>query len=127
MALQSGDIQLMSDAMPGAVGPINTGKVKAMGIADQRRSPFLPDVPTIAEQGVQGVVAVGWIGLRRRPTPEPILDRMSAEVMQILKEPEVLEKLKGLAFVPAKELRQEFEAYIALENIKWRRSSRTPA
>ena len=47
--------------------------------------------------------------------------------MKILKEPEVLEKLKSLAFVPAKESRQEFEAYIALENVKWRRSSRTPA
>src|SRR6266404_6752369 len=42
MALQSGDIQLMSDAVPGAVGPVNAGKVTALGIADQRRSPFLP-------------------------------------------------------------------------------------
>jgi tripartite-type tricarboxylate transporter receptor subunit TctC len=122
MALQSGDIQLLSDAVPGAVGPINSGKVKAIGIADQRRSPFLPDVPTIAEQGVQGVVAVGWIGLSAPArTPEPILDRLSAEVMKILKEPEVLEKLKSLAFVPAKESRQEFEAYIAIENTKWRK------
>ena len=128
MALQGGDIQLMSDAVPGAVGPINTGKVKAIGIADQRRSPFLPDVPTIAEQGIQGVVAVGWIGLSAPArTPEPILDKISAEVMRILKEPEVLDRLKGLAFVPAKESRQEFEAYIALENVKWKRSSRTPA
>jgi len=122
MALQSGDIQLMSDAIPGAVGPVNTGKVKAIGIADQRRSPFLPDLPTIAEQGVEGVVAVGWIGLSAPArTPEPILDRLSAEVMNILKQPEVLEKLKSLAFVPARESRQEFEAYIALENTKWRR------
>jgi tripartite-type tricarboxylate transporter receptor subunit TctC len=122
MALQAGDIQLMSDAVPGAVGPINTGKVKAIGIADQRRSPFLPDVPTIAEQGIQGVVAVGWIGLSAPArTPEPILDKISAEVMRILKEPEVLDKLKGLAFVPAKESRQEFEAYIALENVKWKK------
>ena len=122
MALQSGDIQLMSDAVPGAVGPVNTGKVRAIGIADQRRSPFLPDLPTIAEQGVEGVVAVGWIGLSAPArTPEPILDRLSAEVMKILKQPEVLEKLKSLAFVPAKESRQEFEAYIALENTKWRK------
>ena len=122
MALQSGDIQLMSDAVPGAVGPINAGKVRALGIADQRRSPFLPGVPTIAEQGVEGVVAVGWIGLSAPArTPEPILDRLSAEVMRILKEPEVLEKLKSLAFVPAKESRHEFEAYIALENAKWRK------
>jgi tripartite-type tricarboxylate transporter receptor subunit TctC len=122
MALQAGDIQLMSDASPGAVGPINAGKVKALGIADQRRSPFLPDVPTIAEQGIQGVVAVGWIGLSAPArTPEPVLDKISAEVMRILKEPEVLDKLKGLAFVPAKESRQEFEAYIALENVKWKK------
>lgn len=122
MALQAGDIQLLSDAVPGAVGPISAGKVKALGIADQRRSPFLPDVPTIAEQGVQGVVAVGWIGLSAPArTPEPILDKISGEVMRILKEPEVLDKLKGLAFVPAKESRQEFEAYIALENVKWKK------
>ena len=122
MALQSGDIQLMSDAVPGAVGPVNTGKVKALGIADQRRSLFLPDVPTIAEQGVEGVVAVGWIGLSAPArTPEPILDRLSAEIMKILKQPEVLEKLKSLAFVPAKESRQEFETYIAIENTKWRK------
>jgi tripartite-type tricarboxylate transporter receptor subunit TctC len=122
LELQAGDIQLMSDAVPGAVGPINTGKVKAIGIADQRRSPFLPDVPTVAEQGIEGVVAVGWIGLSAPArTPEPILDKVSAAVMGILKEPEVLEKMKGLAFVPAKESRQEFEAYIALENVKWKK------
>ena len=122
LALQAGDIQILSDAIPGAVGPIKAGKAKGIGIADIRRSPFLPDLPTITEQGVQGVVAVGWIGLSAPArTPEPILDKVSAEVMRILKEPEVLEKLKSLAFVPAKESRQEFEAYIALENIKWRK------
>lgn len=122
LALQGGDIQILSDAVPGAVGPVRADKVKAIGIADERRSPFLPDVPTIVEQGLYGVVAVGWIGLSAPArTPEPILDRISAEVMRILKDPDVLEKLKGLSFVPAKESRQEFEAYIAIENTKWRK------
>ena len=122
LALQGGDIQLLSDAVPGAVGPVRADKVKAIGIADERRSPFLPDVPTVVEQGLYGVVAVGWIGLSAPArTPEPILDRISAEVMRILKDPDVLEKLKGLSFVPAKESRQEFEAYIAIENTKWRK------
>ena len=122
LALQSGDIQLLSDAVPGAVGPVRSGKVKAIGIADQRRSPFLPDVPTVAEQGLYGVVAVGWIGLSApAKTPEPILDKLSAEVMRMLKDPAVLEKMKSLSFVPAKESRQEFEAYIAIENTKWRK------
>ncbi len=122
LALQSGDIQLLSDAIPGAIGPVKAGKVKAIGIADERRSPFLPDLPTVAEQGIYGVVAVGWIGLSAPArTPEPILDKLSAEVMRILKDPQVLEKLKSLSFVPAKESRQEFEAYIAIENTKWRK------
>ena len=122
LALQNGDIQLLSDAMPGAVSAVKAGKARALGVADQRRSPFLSDVPTIAEQGVEGVVAVGWVGLAAPAgTPEPILDRVSAETMRILKEPAVLAKLNDLAFVPAKESRQEFEAYIAIENAKWRK------
>jgi tripartite-type tricarboxylate transporter receptor subunit TctC len=122
LALQNGDIQLLSDAMPGAVSSVNAGKARALGVADQRRSPFLPDVPTIAEQGVEGVVAVGWVGVAApRGTPEPILDRLSAELMKIIKEPAMLAKLNDLAFVPAKESRQEFEAYIAVENTKWRK------
>ena len=122
LALQSGDIQLLSDAIPGAIGPVKAGKVKAIGIADERRSPFLPDLPTVAEQGIYGVVAVGWIGLSAPArTPEPILDKLSAEVMRILNDPAVLEKLRSLSFVPAKESRQQFEAFIAIENTKWRK------
>ncbi|MBV8187310.1 MAG: tripartite tricarboxylate transporter substrate binding protein [Alphaproteobacteria bacterium] len=122
LALQNGDIQLLSDAMPGAVSSVRAGKARALGVADQRRSPFLPEVPTIAEQGVEGVVAVGWVGVAAPAgTPEPILDRLSAELMKIIKEPAVLAKLNDLAFVPAKESRQEFEAYIAIENTKWRK------
>jgi tripartite-type tricarboxylate transporter receptor subunit TctC len=122
LALQNGDIQLLSDAMPGAVTAVKAGKAKALGVADERRSPFLPDVPTIAEQGVEGVVAVGWVGVAAPAgTPELILDRLSADLIKILKEPAVLAKLNDLAFVPARESRQEFEAYIAIENTKWRK------
>ena len=122
LALQSGDIQLLSDAMPGAIGPIKSGKAAAIGIADTKRSPFLPDLRTFAEQGLDGVVAVGWIGLAApAKTPDPILDRLGAEVQRILKEPEVLEKLKGLAFVPAGESRQEFASYMAAEITKWKK------
>jgi hypothetical protein len=64
---------------------------------------------------------VRWRRPPRSVRPEPMLDRLSAEVMKILNEPEVLEKLKGLAFVPAKESRQDFEAYIAIEDANWRK------
>jgi tripartite-type tricarboxylate transporter receptor subunit TctC len=122
LALQSGDIQLMSDAVPGVIAPVKSGKAIAIGIADRQRSPFLPDLPTMGEQGYPSVIAVGWIGLSAPArTPEPILDRLSAEVTRILAQPEVQEKMKGLAFVPAKESRREFEAYIGVEVAKWQK------
>ncbi|WP_428661032.1 Bug family tripartite tricarboxylate transporter substrate binding protein [Reyranella sp.] len=121
LALQSGDIQLMSDAIPGAVGPVRAGKVTAIGIADTNRSPYLPDVPTVIEQGLPGVVAVGWIGLSAPANvPGPILDRLNTEMQKILKEPEVVDKLKGLSFMPAGESRQAFARYIEAEIAKWR-------
>ena len=120
MALQAGDIQLMSDAIPGAVGPINTGKVKAIGIADQRRSRSCPTCrPSPSRASRASSRSAGSACRRRHGRPNPSSTRISAEVMRILKEAEVLDK--GLAFVPAKELRQEFEAYIALENVKWKK------
>jgi tripartite-type tricarboxylate transporter receptor subunit TctC len=121
LALQSGDIQLMSDAIPGAVGPVRTDKVKAIGIADDKRSPYLPDLPTIGEQGLAGVIAVGWIGLAAPANvPAPILDRLNAEMQRILKDSAVVEKLKGLSFIPAGESREAFAAYMAAEIAKWR-------
>jgi tripartite-type tricarboxylate transporter receptor subunit TctC len=121
MALQSGDIQIMSDAIPGAVGPIRSGKVTAVGIADSKRSPYLPELPTIIEQGLPGVVAVGWIGLAAAANvPAPILDRLAAEVDRILANPEVAEKLKSLSFVAATERRAAFGAYMDAEIAKWR-------
>ena len=120
-ALLSGDIQLMSDAMPGAVGPIRSNRVTAIGVADAKRSPYLPDVPTVAEQGLPSVIAVGWIGMAApAQTPEAILDKVNGEVQRLLADSAVVEKLKSLSFLPANESRAAFGAYMAAEIAKWR-------
>ena len=122
LALMSGDISVLSDTIPGAIGPVKAGKVKAVGIADVARSRFLPDLPTIAEQGLPGVEAVGWIGLAAPAgTPGPILDRLNAEVQRMLMEPAVQEKLESLAFVAVGGSRAEFTAFIGNEITKWRK------
>ncbi len=120
-ALLSGDIQLMSDAMPGAVGPIRSNRATAIGVADAKRSRYLPDVPTIAEQGLPTVIAVGWIGMAAPAhTPEAILDKLAAEIHRLQADPVVAEKLKSLSFVPANESRAAFGAFMAAEIAKWR-------
>ena len=122
MALLSGDIQLMSDAIPAIVGPIRAGRISAIGICDSRRSPFLPDVPTIAEQGYPSVIAVGSIGIGAPAnTPEAVLERLAAEMKRVLSEPSVPEKLQSLYFVPAGESREQYSAFIANEIVRWRR------
>ncbi len=121
MALQNGDIQLMSDAVPAIVAPIQGGRVTAIGICDSKRSPYLPEVPTVAEQGYPSVLAVGSIGIGAPPhTPATILDKLAAEVDRMMAEPVVVEKLKSLYFVPAPERRAQYGKFIADEIERWR-------
>jgi tripartite-type tricarboxylate transporter receptor subunit TctC len=121
LALQRGDIALLFDAIPGAAPQIAAGEVRGIGVAALQRSPFLPDLPTLAEQGLRGFEAIGWIGLAAPAgTSEPILARLNAEVRRVLDTPAVQERMKTLAFVPAGGSREEFAALIASEIAKWR-------
>jgi tripartite-type tricarboxylate transporter receptor subunit TctC len=124
-ALHRGDITILFDAIPGALPHVKAGAVKGIGIAALQRSPFLPDLPTLAEQGLPGFEAVGWIGLAAPAgTPAAILDRLNGEVRRILADPAVQERLKTLAFVPVGDTREQFTAFIASEIAKWSKVTR---
>lgn len=82
-------------------------------------------MPTLAEQGLPGFEAVGWIGLAAPAgTPAAILDRLNGEVRRILADPAVQERLKTLAFVPVGDTREQFTAFIASEIAKWSKVTR---
>jgi tripartite-type tricarboxylate transporter receptor subunit TctC len=122
LALISGDIQLMSDAVPAIVGPLRTGRLNPIGICDSKRSPYMPDVPTIAEQGFPSVIAVGTVGMGAPTgTPPAILDRLAGEVDRMLADPAALEKFKSLYFVPATERRADYGTLLANEIARWRK------
>jgi tripartite-type tricarboxylate transporter receptor subunit TctC len=115
-----GSVPAMSDTVPGVKNQVLAGKLRALGVAIPQRSPFLPDVPTVAEQGYPGFESVGWIGLAApAKTPVAILDRLNAEIRKMLASPEVKEKLNQLAFNPIGDSRQEFAAFIRAEIAKW--------
>ncbi len=115
-----GQVQIMFDAIPGVAAQIKAGKLRALGIASPERSPFFPDVPTIAEQGYPGFAAVGWIGIAAPArTPEPILDRLNAEVRRLIARPDVRERLAALSFLPVGDSREHFAAFIREEVAKW--------
>jgi len=118
----AGDVQVMFDALPAVLPQIQAGKLRALGVGSAQRSPYLPNVPTIAEQGLPGFEAIGWIGLAApAATPSAILDKLNAEVRRVMALPETREKLRTLSFNPAEGTREEFARFIAADIAKWKR------
>ena len=115
-----GQVPMMFDAIPATLPHIKSGRLRGLGIATLKRSPFLPDLPTIAEGGYAGFEAVGWIGIAApAKTPVAILNTLNAEMVRILGEADVKEKLNTLAFTPVGDTREQFAAYIKSGIAKW--------
>ncbi|MGH8616234.1 MAG: Bug family tripartite tricarboxylate transporter substrate binding protein [Burkholderiales bacterium] len=119
-AVIGGQIPAMFDAIPAVRPHILSGRLRGLGIATLARSPYLPDLPTIAESGYPKFEAVGWIGIAAPAgTPPAILDKLNAEMVRILNQADVKERLAALAFTPVPGTRAEFAAYIKSEIAKW--------
>jgi tripartite-type tricarboxylate transporter receptor subunit TctC len=113
IAVMRGDVTMMFDAVPGVAAGIKAGHLKGLAIASRNRSPFLPEVPTMAEQGFVGFESDGWIGIAAPAnTPEPVLDLLNTEIRRILTEPAVKERLDLLAFLPIGDTRAEFTSFL---------------
>ena len=120
-----GNVDMMSDTISGILAQVKAGKLRALGVAIPQRSPFLPDVPTLDEQGYKGFESVGWIGLAApAKTPPAILDRLNAEIRKMLQDPAVKEKFASLAFTTVGDSREEFAAFMKSEIAKWAKVAR---
>ncbi|MGE5095666.1 MAG: Bug family tripartite tricarboxylate transporter substrate binding protein [Betaproteobacteria bacterium] len=115
-----GNVVMMSDTLTGILAQVKAGKLRALGVAIPQRSPFLPDVPTLGEQGYPGFESVGWIGLAApAKTPPAILDKLNGEIRRMLQDPAVKEKFASLAFTTVGDSREEFAAFMKSEIAKW--------
>jgi tripartite-type tricarboxylate transporter receptor subunit TctC len=109
--LVGGQIQLDFDTTSSAMSFIRAGKVKALAVMTPRRSPELPDVPTLAEAGVPGVEMTTWYGLfTTAGTPREIQARLAAETAKILAMPDVRKKLQDLGGEPGALTAEQFGA-----------------
>src|SRR5664279_1265564 len=87
--LMGGQVQIMFDNLPSSLALIKAGKLRAIAVTSLKRSPALPDVPTISESGVPGFEASSWFGvLAPAGTPAPIVARINSEVNKWLQSPE---------------------------------------
>jgi tripartite-type tricarboxylate transporter receptor subunit TctC len=115
-----GQVPAIFDAIPSTLPHIKSGRLRALGITSLKRSQLLPDVPTIAESGYAGFEAVGWIGIAApAKTPAAILDKLNAEVVSIVNQPDAKERLATLAFIPVGDTREHSAAFIKSEIVKW--------
>jgi tripartite-type tricarboxylate transporter receptor subunit TctC len=99
--LISGNAQLMFDTTSSAIGQIKGGKVRALAVTTAKRSPELPDVPTLAEAGFPGLEMTTWYGVfAPAATPKDIVVKLNAEIMKALQVPDVQKRIAGLAGEP---------------------------
>ena len=123
----------MQDLMAGQVsltfltvlesGPaIKSGKVKPIAVTSAKRSPAMPNLPTIAESGIPGYASISWIGLLAPAgTPKPIVDRISKDVQEIVNSPEMKERLIGQGATPVGSTADQFKALIDGETARYKK------
>ena len=96
-ALLAGEVDLGFDIPSSALPHIKSGKLRALAVTSKSRSSVLPEVPTVAEQGVAGFEVVGWFGvLAPAATPQPVIARLNKEIDLLLQQPDVKERLATL-------------------------------
>jgi len=118
--LIGGQISVMFDNMPSAIPHVKAGKLRALAVTTAKRSPALPDVPTIAEAGVPGYEATSWFGLLAPAgTPAPVVAKLNASILKALADPEVKKKLAEQGAEPHGEKPEQFAAFIESETLKW--------
>lgn len=118
--LLGGQVPMMFSQMSSALPHIRAGKLRAIGAASLKRSPLMPDLPTIAEQGFPGFEATSWYALMvAAGTPQDVIAKLNAETVRILRLPELREKLAGLGAEAVGNSPAELAATIQKESARW--------
>jgi tripartite-type tricarboxylate transporter receptor subunit TctC len=120
MDVMAGNTQLILGALVQTLPQIKAGKLKALGVGGSKRSPTLPDVPTIAEAGVSGYEAINWWGMvAPAGTPKAVLERLYKELTLIQNSPDVIKRFQAEAVDTVQMSQSEFGQYLITETIKW--------
>ena len=119
-AAAAGNVSLTFGGQGAAWPLVANGNVKALGLTGSKRSPLHPDTPTIAEAGVPGYDIADWVGmLAPAGTPQPIIDKLNAEVQKALADPEMKKKFAVQGLEPVGGSPKDFAAYIDAQQKKW--------
>jgi tripartite-type tricarboxylate transporter receptor subunit TctC len=118
--VMGGQVDFMFATVAASYPLVSSGKLRALAVSSPKRSPRLPDVPTLAETVVPGYEAFEWNGmLVPAKTPKEITDKLQRAVVEVLKEDEVQKRLSDLGAQPVGSTPEEFAAFLKEEDAKW--------
>jgi len=125
MALVAGQIDLLVGQVPTVQAMVHAGRLRAIAVSGATRSPALPEVPTMSESGLPGFDATAWYSIVvPAGTPKPIISRLHAELVKILKSPDIRERLISEGADVETSTPEELAAFVRSENAKWSKAVR---
>jgi len=120
LAVMSGDVQMAILPALSVLPQVNAGKLRVIAASTARRSSLLPDVPTLKEQGLADVDAGAWIGVvAPAAVPKPLQQRIYQEIAAVLKDPEVVQALRGQMMEVVASSPEDFAAFMREESERW--------
>jgi tripartite-type tricarboxylate transporter receptor subunit TctC len=121
-SLIAGEIQVAFETLPGVLGQIRSGSLRALAVAADRRLSFLSDVPTVAESGVAAFRLTSWNGMAApAKTPRDVVARLNEEVRKALVAPDVRKRFIELGIDPRASTPEEMQAVYDADVVRWRK------
>ena len=118
--LLGGQVQMMFDNIPSALPHIRAGKLRALATTGAKRDPALPDLPTVAEAGVQGYESGVWFGLTvPAGTPKDVIAKLSAEAIKATKSPDFVRRMTELGYVILGTTPEQMAEMTRTELLRW--------
>ncbi len=118
-ALLSGQVEMMLVELSSVLQHISAGKLRALAVGSEKRNPFLPEVPAMSEV-LPGFVALTWFGMVAPPrTPAAIVKKLSAAIVEAIREPEVAKRLHGLTLNAIGSTPEEMGTFMRQERERW--------
>jgi len=118
--LLAGHHALYFTNIAGVIGYVRTQRLRAIAVAGEKRSPTVPDVPTVIESGVPGFVVTAWYGISApAKTPRPVIDKLNSEMVRALKSADLRARLLDLGTDPVGSTPEQYTAFVQNEIAKW--------
>jgi tripartite-type tricarboxylate transporter receptor subunit TctC len=123
--LMGGHTQLVMTSLPSAMTQVQAGRLKALAVGSEKRSSFMPEMPTIAESGVSGYAAEFWWGIAAPvKTPADIINRLATELTKALQSPELKQRFATEGAEPTVMSREQLTKFVSNEITRWRQVAR---